>query len=79
MLGASVRYNYGTLLSISSTDILASMHHARHLASSEELLDSYDCRIKAILALWFRLQAVYYICRLQRDLKGIYQLLPVKK
>ena len=27
------------------------MHHARHIAFSEGLLDGYDCRIKAIIYL----------------------------
>ena len=27
---------------MSRADILGSMHHARHIASSEELLDGYD-------------------------------------
>ena len=43
------------MFSMSRVGIVGSMHHARHLASSEEELDSHDCRSKAIQAFRFHI------------------------
>ena len=56
------------------------MHHARHLASSEELLDGYDCRTKTILALRFSSSSCVLIyAAFSANLKQFDELLGRKK